>query len=84
MTKAQFVDLFERAAWTFVQAFVGVLVATSMFTGDTPANLDAWKAAAVAAVIAGVKAVVAQQFGNGTAATVPVDVEATLPDGPVE
>jgi hypothetical protein len=70
MTKQQILDLLERSAWTFVQAFVAVLVASGIF--DTGGDFEAWKAAAIAALLAAVKAVVAQQFGNGTAATVPV------------
>ena len=42
-------------------------------------DLEAWKAAAIAALLAGVKAVVAQQFGNGTAATLPAKDEPTPP-----
>ena len=70
MTKAQFLDLIERAAWTFAQAFVGIIIASGLIdTAST--DLNAWKAAGIAALIAGVKAVIAQQFGNGTAATLP-------------
>jgi len=69
MTKTQLLDLIERSAWTFMQAFVAVLVASGIF--DTGGDFEAWKAAAIAAVLAAVKAVVAQQFGDGSAATLP-------------
>jgi hypothetical protein len=78
MTKTQLLDLLERSLWTFAQAFVAVFIASGVL--DAPA-LDgaAIKAAAIAAALAALKAVIAQQFGNGTAATVPARDEAVLP-----
>lgn len=78
MTKAQFIDLLERSAWTFFQTFVGVFIATGVLD-STSLDTVALKAAAIAAGIAAVKAVIAQQFGNGTAATVPGADEPILP-----
>jgi hypothetical protein len=78
MTKAQWLDLLERSAWTFVQTFLGVILAAGLLDSAS-FDLEAWKAAAIAAVIAGVKAIVAQQFGNGTAATLPAKDEPTPP-----
>lgn len=80
MTKAQLLDLLERSAWTFVQTFLGVILAAGLIDSAS-LDLDAWKAAAIAAAIAGVKAVIAQQFGNGTAATLPAKDEPTPPAG---
>ena len=79
MTKAQILDLIERSAWTFVQAFIAVLLASSVLAGGVSTDVEAWKAALIAAALAAVKAVIAQQFGNGTAATVPVQDEAVFP-----
>jgi hypothetical protein len=78
MTKAQFIDLIERSVWTFIQSFAGVFIATGVLD-STSLDTVALKAAAIAAAIAAVKAVIAQQFGNGTAATVPVQDEAVFP-----
>lgn len=78
MTKAQWIDLLERSFWTFLQTFVGVFLATGVLDGGSLDSV-ALKAAAIAAAIAAAKAVIAQQFGNGTAATVPVQDEAILP-----
>ena len=71
MTKAQVLDLLERAGWTFVQAFLGVfgVVAlgwlsqvvnwlTSGRSGDFP-PVDSVTAAAVAGASAGLAAVIA-------------------------
>lgn len=78
MTKAQWLDLLERSAWTFAQTFVGVILATGLLDAGST-DLEAWKAAAIAAAIAGVKAVIATRFGNGTAATLPATVEPVPP-----
>jgi len=45
--KERLLDLVERAAWTFVQAFAAVLVVTPV---------SGWKAALASAVAAGVSA----------------------------
>lgn len=74
MTQDKWIDLLERTFWTFIQAFVGVFIATGVLDGDS-LDATALKAAAIAAAIAAVKAVIAQQFGTGTAATVPAEHE---------
>jgi hypothetical protein len=78
MTKAQLLDLLERSVWTFLQTFVAVFVASGVLDST---NLDgaALKAAAIAAGLAALKAVIAQQFGTGTAATLPARDEPVLP-----
>ena len=78
MTKAQLLDLIERAGWTFAQTFFGVIIAAGLLD-QASFDLEAWKAAAVAALLAGVKAVIAMQFGNGTASTLPAKDEPTPP-----
>lgn len=72
MTKAQALDLLERAGWTLLQALAGFLVAYQ--TDNTSLGLIT---AAVGSVL---KGLVAQQFGNGTAATLPASDEPTLPE----
>lgn len=72
MTKAQALDLLERAGWTLLQALAGFLVAYQ--TDNVSLGLIT---AAVGSVL---KGLVAQQFGNGTAATLPASDEPTLPE----
>jgi hypothetical protein len=75
MTKKLFLDLLERAVWTFLQAGLGVFVLADSFD----ANLDNAEKAAMAglaAVLALVKGVVASRVGDtGTAATLPATVD---------
>ena len=73
MTKAQLIDLLERAGWTLLQALAGFLVAYQ--TDNVTLGI------VVAALGAIIKGLVAQQFGNGTAATVPVQDEPVHPSG---
>lgn len=78
MFKEKVLDLLERSGWTFVQAFLATLLVTGVL--DTTAfDLDAWKIALAAAAIAAIKAVIAQQFGTGTAATLPAETEPVYP-----
>ena len=74
MTKDKLFDLLERSGWTFVQTFFATLLVTGVLDLDG-FDLDAWKVAGVAALLAAIKAVIAQQFGTGTAATLPASVE---------
>ena len=57
-------DFIERVGWTFIQAFVGAMVAFLIKDGT---DID-WAASAYAAVIAALiaagKVLVAQQFGS--------------------
>ena len=72
MTQTQLLDLLERTAWTFVQCFIGIITAQNLVgNGD----LSAWKAAGIAAGLAAIKSVIAQQFGNGTSSSLPASVE---------
>ena len=72
MTKAQLIDLLERAAWTLIQALAGFLVAYQ--TDNVTLGIVT---AALGAII---KGLIAQRFGNGTAATLPMADEAVYPD----
>lgn len=78
MFKDKLLDLLERAGWTFVQAFGAALLLTGVLD-DTTFNVEAWKLALVASLISAVKSVIAQQFGTGTAATLPAKVEPVYP-----
>lgn len=74
--KRFYADLMERAFWTFVQAFLGIWsVAGFDF------NYDILKSAAVAAVIAAIKAqIVGRTVGNeGTASTLPEGLDPATP-----
>jgi hypothetical protein len=79
MTKKLFLDLLERAAWTFAQAFLALF----LFTGELDTDIDTAKKAAVAgiaAVIALAKGVVASRVGDhGTAATLPASTDPAAP-----
>jgi hypothetical protein len=57
-------DIGERAAWTLLQAGVGVSVVEAL---DVP---PAW-AVVIAGVLAAVKGELATKFGDGTASTLP-------------
>ena len=78
MFKDKLFDLLERSGWTFVQTFFATLLLTGVLD-STDFNLEAWKVALVAAALSAVKSVLAQQFGTGTAATVPAKVEPVYP-----
>jgi uncharacterized protein (DUF697 family) len=67
MNKDQLFDLLERAGWTLLQALAGFLV------GYKTENI--YLGLITAAVGSILKGIVAQQFGNGTAATLPATVE---------
>lgn len=64
----KWIDLGERTAWTLLQAGIGVELVDL-------AGLPAWVAIPVAGALAGIKASLAQKFGNGTGATVPASKE---------
>ena len=66
--RAYYIDLFERAVWTFVQGFCAFWIVT----GDI--DRETLIAALVAGALSVAKAVVAKGVGNpDTAATLPVD-----------
>lgn len=67
-TSKQWADLGERVAWTLLQAGIGVEAVNLLDVSP------AW-AAAIAGGLAVIKGMLAVQFGNGTAATLPVSVE---------
>jgi hypothetical protein len=74
MFKDKLLDLLERSGWTFVQTFFATLLVTGVLDLQN-FDLEAWKVALVAAALSAVKSVIAQQFGTGTAATLPESVE---------
>lgn len=74
MTKDKLFDLLERSGWTFVQTFLATLLVSGVLDAGG-FDVEAWKVAGVAALLAAIKAVIAQQFGTGTAATLPAKVE---------
>jgi hypothetical protein len=66
-----YLDIAERALWTFLQAFIGVLIAGDMVDLSS-GTLRAGAIAGVAAVLALVKSVAATRIGDpGSAATLP-------------
>lgn len=67
MSKRFYLDVLERAAWTFIQAAAGVAITAGGF------GVEVWKAAAVAGGLAICKALVAGRIGKRTGA---------LPDPP--
>lgn len=78
MFKDKLLDLLERSGWTFIQAFAAALLVSGVLDSGT-FDGDVWKVGVVAAIIAAIKAVIAQQFGTGTAATLPSSVEPVYP-----
>lgn len=67
-TTKQWADLGERTLWTLLE--------TGLAGGAlTLLDLPYWVAVPIAGALAAVKGALAQQFGNGTAATVPQDKE---------
>lgn len=57
-------DLIERTVWTYVEAFVGFVVASQ---ATSLVNLDVWQSAAIAAIPAGlavVKSAAASRVGD--------------------
>ena len=78
MFKDKLFDLLERSGWTFIQAFFATLLVTGVLDSNG-FDVDAWKVALAAAALAALKAVIAQQFGTGTAATLPTKVEPVYP-----
>lgn len=76
-TKAFLVDLAERAIATYIQAFIGFLVA-----GTTEINISTLESAALAAIPAALsvaKSLLASQVGDPATASL-VGVEAERPD----
>lgn len=61
-------DLGERAIWTLLQAGVAT-EALNLF------QLDPWLAVPIAGALSGLKSLLAAQFGNETAATLPKTLE---------
>lgn len=70
MTRQLAIDIAERAAATFLQAFLAVLLAGTALDFSVPA-LKAAGLAGIAAVLAMLKGVVASRLGDGTAAFLP-------------
>ncbi len=71
--KRFYADLLERAVWTFLQAFAGVLVADGALSGvDLPISAKLTAAAVAGVVAVGKALVLGQLVGNqGTASTLP-------------
>ena len=70
MSKKLLLDMIERAAWTFAEAFLAVYVITDVSSAKTAAVAGAGAALAV------VKGFVASHVGeSGTAATLPAPVK---------
>jgi hypothetical protein len=74
MLKDKLLDLLERSGWTFVQTFFATLLVTGVLDAES-FDIEAWKVALIAALLSAIKSVIAQQFGTGTAATLPATVE---------
>jgi len=70
--KSKFLDILERVIWTAIQVVTAGGIVTFF-------NLDLKWAAPIAVGIAIIKNVIASQFGNGTASTLPISVEPLPP-----
>lgn len=65
-------DLLERAVWTYLEAFVGLLIAGGVFSAAGVVDIGAAEAAAVAAVptaLAVIKGGFAKLIGNNDSAS---------------
>lgn len=68
MTKKLAIDIAERTFWTYVQSFIGLLLAASVL------DISTVKAAAVSAIpaaLAVIKGFAASRIGDATAAALP-------------
>lgn len=76
MTKAQLLDILERAGWTALQAAIGTLAAVTVIDGEVlhEAAIVA-TSAFIGALASALKSLVATQYGKGTAATLPEKYE---------
>jgi hypothetical protein len=69
MTKRFWIDMLERAIWTFIQAFLAVWVMFFDANADQFFNAETAKAALVAGAVAVAKALMASRIGNGNSAS---------------
>ncbi len=76
MTKAQLLDILERAGWTALQAAIGTLAAVTVIDGEVlhEAAIVA-TSAFIGALASALKGFVAVQYGKGTASTLPEKYE---------
>ena len=80
----QYLDIAERAAWTFVQTAVGLLIASPVWSSvDTGGAVKGAAAAGLAAALSVAKGLLATHLGaKGTASTLPAAADpATPPTG---
>jgi hypothetical protein len=69
-------DFAERVGWTFIQAFVGVMVLQLIKDGTNVDWKDTAYGALIAALVAAGKVIIAQQFGDrGSGDAIPGGVE---------
>jgi hypothetical protein len=79
----KFADGLERSLWTVAEGAgaVGIVAGyQSLPLADIPAGYVALAIIVVGGVLAGIKSAVAQRWGNGTAATLPTELE-PIPQG---
>lgn len=80
----KFADGVERSLWTVAEAAgaAGIVAGyQALPLPDVPDGYVALTVILVAGVLAGIKASVAQKCGNGTAATLPAELEPVLEPG---
>ncbi len=68
MTKKLLLDIAERTFWTYVQSFIGLLLASSVIDITT---LKAAGVSAIPAALAVIKGFAASRVGDNTAAALP-------------
>lgn len=77
-TTRKFADGLERSLWTVAEGAgaAGIVAGfQSLPLPDVPAGYVPLTVILVAGVLAGIKSAVAQRWGNGTAATLPTELE---------
>jgi hypothetical protein len=70
--RSYIIDLAERVVWTFLQAFLGALIAGGVFDVAGVRDVSAWEAAAlggVAAVLSLLKGIAAKFIGQPDSAS---------------
>jgi hypothetical protein len=83
MSLVKFADGFERSIWTVAEA-AGAVGIVAGYQGlplpDVPEGYVPLVIILVAGLLAAIKSAVAQKWGNGTAATLPEELEAVPPE----
>lgn len=76
-------DVVERALWTLVQTTTAGAMIAAWNALDVTGNLSLAWTPPLAFILSAIKGELATRFGNGTAATLPTDLEPAPPAAPL-